>query len=287
MSNAPAVIDDKTVEEFLFSSNTKLNPQQKQMFIKMAVRSCLDPFKREIYAIPFGNNFNIVTGYQTYIARANATGLLNGWKAENAGDKAVCTIYRKDWDQPFTWEALRKEFDKGQGNWKTMPDFMLKKVCIAQAFRLAFPEHLGGLPYTQDEMEELAPSNSAAAAPGPGGRTMKNVTPMKPAAAAPVAPVDTAPPVVDAEVVPEAVPDPVTPADAPPADDMFPGPGIADVRAACNAAVAVIGMDKTLAAMQSVAGCAGVKGVKDIGPAHYAAVIETVGAAVDSAREVA
>jgi hypothetical protein len=38
-----------------------------------------------------------------------------------------------------------------------MPEFMIKKVCIGQGFRLAFPNELGGLPYLQEELEELTP----------------------------------------------------------------------------------------------------------------------------------
>ena len=36
--------------------------------------------------------------------------------------------------------------------WSEKPRTMLKKVCIAQAFRLCFPVELGGMPYTADEL---------------------------------------------------------------------------------------------------------------------------------------
>ena len=36
-----------------------------------------------------------------------------------------------------------------------MPEFMIKKVCIGQGFRLAFPNELGGLPYLQEEIEGI------------------------------------------------------------------------------------------------------------------------------------
>ena len=38
--------------------------------------------------------------------------------------------------------------------WEKMGRFMLRKVAIAQAFRLAFPDELGGMPYTADELPE-------------------------------------------------------------------------------------------------------------------------------------
>ena len=37
-----------------------------------------------------------------------------------------------------------------------MPNFMLKKVAIAQGFRLAFPDELGGLPYLAEELPATA-----------------------------------------------------------------------------------------------------------------------------------
>lgn len=164
-----AVIDSKTIENFLFTTETKLNDKQKAMFLQLALRNQLDPFKREIYAIPYGNDFNIVTGYQVYIQRAETTGQLNGWhceamkndKGELIGAKII--IYRKDFEHPFEWEASLKEFDKKTlppklpNSWNKMPEFMIKKVCIDQGFRLAFPNELGGLPYLPEELGELTP----------------------------------------------------------------------------------------------------------------------------------
>ena len=156
-------IDSKTIESFLFTSETKLNEKQKTMFLQLALRNQLDPFKREIYAIPYGNDFNIVTGYQVYIQRAETTNQLNGWHCEAMRNEkneligAKIVIYRKDFEHPFEWEVSLKEFDKGQFSWKKMPEFMIKKVCIGQGFRLAFPNELGGLPYLQEELEELTP----------------------------------------------------------------------------------------------------------------------------------
>ena len=159
-------------DDFLFSQGTRLDEQQKTMFYNLAVQFNLNPFKREIHAIPFGGGWNYVTGYQVYVARAEATGLLNGWHVEPISIKPIfrgtendlgeligarITIFRKDWQNPFIWEVALKEFDKGQqSSWKKMPEFMIKKVCIGQGFRLAFPNELGGLPYLQEEIEGIA-----------------------------------------------------------------------------------------------------------------------------------
>jgi len=160
-----AIIDSKTIKDFLFSSQTKLSESQQNMFMQLAIRNQLDPFKRDIYAIAYGNDFNIVTGYQVYIQRADSTGNLDGWECtalrgnKNELTGARITIYRKDFTHPFVWEVSLSEFDKGQSSWKKMPEFMIKKVCIGQGFRLAFPNELGGMPYLQEELEGLQPNN--------------------------------------------------------------------------------------------------------------------------------
>lgn len=127
------------------------------LFMNIARSYGLNPFKREIHFAKYGNSpGQIIVGYETYIKRAERTGLLDGWSVwfekDQVGEKAVIEIHRKDRNKPFKWEVYRQEFDKKQSTWKTMPYFMLKKVAISQGFRLAFPEDLGGMPYTPDEI---------------------------------------------------------------------------------------------------------------------------------------
>lgn len=150
-------ITEQVIKNYLFTSETRLSEKQQQMFMQMAIRHGLDPFKREIYAIAYGKEFQIVTGYQVYIERADASGKLNGWNCINTAKGAEITIFRKDWEQPFKWEASYDEFDKKHGSWLKMRQFMIKKVCIGQGFRLAFPTELGGLPYLQEELEGATP----------------------------------------------------------------------------------------------------------------------------------
>ena len=76
-------------DDFLFSQGKRLNEQQKTMFYNLAVQFNLNPFKREIHAIPSGEGWNYVTGYQVYVARAEATGLLNGWHVEPINVKPI------------------------------------------------------------------------------------------------------------------------------------------------------------------------------------------------------
>jgi len=132
----------------------------KELFMFMGISKSygLNPFKREIHFVKYGDNpASIIVGYEQYLKRADRTGKLDGWSCwiEDSGkptEKAVIEIRRKDQANPIKWEVFRKEFDKNQSTWKSMPTFMLKKVAIAQGFRLAFPDELGGMPYIPEEM---------------------------------------------------------------------------------------------------------------------------------------
>ena len=135
------------------------NATDKELFMFMGIAKSygLNPMKREIHFVKYGTSpASIIVGYETYLKRAERTGKLDGWKCsiekDDIGEKAVIEIKRKDQTMPIRWEVYRKEFDKGQSTWKTMPTFMLKKVAIAQGFRMAFPDDLGGMPYIPEEM---------------------------------------------------------------------------------------------------------------------------------------
>ncbi len=130
---------------------------EKEVYMALGIiRSLnLNPFKKEVHLIKYDKNspISIVVGYEVYIKRAERTKLLDGWEEGISDDKkeAWVKIYRKDWAKEFYWEVDLSQFGKNQATWKQIPDFMGKKVVIAQGFRLAFPDELGGLPYTQEE----------------------------------------------------------------------------------------------------------------------------------------
>jgi len=192
----PKEVNREQIIQYLdtFGLNNELNEQEKNQFIEIAEAYQLNPFKREIYAVPFGEGsyrrLSIITGYEVYLKRAERTGRLDGWRAwvEGATEedfKAIVEIYRKDWTHPFRHEVYWKEVvqKKHDGTptsfWKKMPRFQLRKVCISQAFRLAFPDELGGLPYDQSELPEemttlpaLHEDNDAPAAPIPEKRVV-------------------------------------------------------------------------------------------------------------------
>jgi len=134
------------------------NDKELFLFMNIARSYGLNPFKREVHFIKYGQNpASVVVGYEIYLKRAESSGQLDGWSVTildqgTPKERAQITIHRKDRKNPFIWEVSRKEFDKGQSTWKLMPEFMLKKVAIAQGFRLCFPEQLGGMPYIPEEI---------------------------------------------------------------------------------------------------------------------------------------
>jgi phage recombination protein Bet len=170
---APAIkeeIDEKTIIEYLdaFGLSKELSDQEKKQFIQIATSFQLNPFKREIYCVPYGSgqnrNLSILVGYEVYLKRAERTGLLDGWRAwiDGSGEdgKAVVEIWRKDWSKPFVHEVFWKEAAQRKRDgtltsfWKKQPKFQLKKVAISQAFRMAFPDELGGMAYDPAELPE-------------------------------------------------------------------------------------------------------------------------------------
>lgn len=170
-------VDMATISEYLDTTGltSRLNPNEKSMFVNMARLYGLNPFKREIYCTVYGDGqyrqCSIVTGYEVYLKRAERIGKLDGWEVTTdgkVGDKtlsATVTIHRKDWTHPFRHTVYFREVcqTKKDGSlnrfWEKQPYFMTKKVAMAQAFRLCFPDEFGGMPYTSDELgvEQEAP----------------------------------------------------------------------------------------------------------------------------------
>ena len=166
-------------QEYAHNNYPSLTKEQFNLFVATARECCLNPVKREVYAVVYNDyksgekKMNIITGYEVYLKRAERTGKLNGWECHTDGQgqqmKAVVTIDRKDWEHPFKHEVYMSEYNTGKSLWASKPITMLKKVAMAQAFRLAFPDELGGMPYTSDEL-------------GTDEQTERNVTPQKPQA---------------------------------------------------------------------------------------------------------
>lgn len=171
--------------DYLKTMNKGLNEQQKKQFLAVAGTFGLNPWKREVYAVTFKNkdgstDMSIVTGYETYIKRAELNPNYDGFEIEFKGSfkrgkvtksgktgswqvdalvpdgevSCICTVYRKDRAHPTREEVFFDEYNKGNDMWISKPRTMLKKVAIVSAFRKAFPFDFGGMPYTNDELPD-------------------------------------------------------------------------------------------------------------------------------------
>lgn len=150
-------VPDDVISSYLESFGNNLKPKHRNQFIQICKAFQLNPFIREIYGIPYGDNFNIIVGYEVYLKRAERSGFLAGWRVwtegEGSGLKGCVEISRKDWTSPFVHEVYFSEYNQNNSMWKSKPHTMIKKVAIAQGFRMAFPEELAGMPYTSDEIQ--------------------------------------------------------------------------------------------------------------------------------------
>lgn len=158
-------VDIEKITTYLETMNlaNKLTKSEVQQFIEISHAFGLNPFKREIYASKFGDKMSVIVGFETYIKRAERSGLLSGWDVKTDGGinyadipksniTATITIHRKDWNHPFIHSVHFSEYFQNTMIWKTKPITMIKKVAMAQGFRLCFSDELGGMPYTSDEM---------------------------------------------------------------------------------------------------------------------------------------
>ncbi len=143
-----------------------LSEGEKNTYLQICKAFNLNPFKREVHVSKYNGQMSIITGYETYIKRAERSGVLDGWEVTTSGEvkdnslKATITIWRKDRAKPFVWEAKYSEYvqktKEGVINkfWQKA-ETMTKKVAIAQGFRLCFNDELGGMPYTSEEMSDV------------------------------------------------------------------------------------------------------------------------------------
>ena len=143
-----------------------------QVFLELAKRYNLDPFKRQIFFLPdrrqnepgkimvshaglihIAHSSEQWAGMKTYIISKNGEEkLIVDDPKDIAG--AVCYVFRKDWKEPLIHAVAFREYFKQNnsrmGPWYTMPQTMIKKVAEAGALRRAFD--LGGL-YIEEEMD--------------------------------------------------------------------------------------------------------------------------------------
>ena len=173
-STGPQFVDVDKIKKYLETMGmaNNLTRSEVEQFVEIAQGFGLNPFKREIYANKYGDKFSVIVGFETYIKRAERSGLLAGWSVVTSGSVnyekpkqstlvATITIHRKDFQFPFIHEVYFAEYygTRRDGTltdfWKNKPMTMIKKVAMAQGFRLCFSDELGGMPYTAEELSAM------------------------------------------------------------------------------------------------------------------------------------
>lgn len=158
------------IKKFIFwNYSTEISEVQMAMAIKLCQEYNLSPLRREIHFLPFKNSkwqsdLQPVIAYTEYLKKAQMTGHLDWWKYdigvyewEKKDMWCKVTIYRKDWKYPLEHTVWFSEVVQKTSEWKpnknrtNKPKFMIMKVAVAQAMRLAFPEDLGAMPYEEAE----------------------------------------------------------------------------------------------------------------------------------------
>jgi phage recombination protein Bet len=122
----------------------KCDENEFQLLLYQAKMYHLDPLLRQIWAVKYdpGQPARIFVGRDGYLSIAHNSGQFDGMETsiEGSGEDMTATtkVYRKDMKYPIVVSVKMKEYDKKSGNWKSMPETMLKKTSQTQALRQGF-----------------------------------------------------------------------------------------------------------------------------------------------------
>ena len=156
-----------------------LSDDEFKIFVGLGKSLNANPFTREIWAVKYsGNAASIFCGrdfyrrkgqeqsdYDGHIVNAiyendqfsikdgQPEHIVNSFKNRGLLIGAFCSVYKKNKRVPYFVTVKLEEYNKGQSNWKTMPETMIKKVAESQALRGAYQGIFAG---TNDESEEAA-----------------------------------------------------------------------------------------------------------------------------------
>jgi phage recombination protein Bet len=175
----------------------KCTPQQFMLFLEIAKKTGLDPLRKQIYAVIYGDQMVVQTSIDGYLSMAARTGKYGGTcdsqlfvRLKDGSKMAVphseydpdehtiisgtIGVRRTDRTEPEYSTALFRSYvntdrsGKPNNFWATMPDVMTLKCALAKALRLAFPDDLSGV-YTHEEMGQAqnVPMDVTPATPTP------------------------------------------------------------------------------------------------------------------------
>lgn len=155
-------VTQQLLMDYLKQTNSNLLPNEMAQFFAISTAFNLNPYKREVYAIAYGQGngrkLSIIVGYEVYLRRAEEFPQYDGYETEFSGKGAdmccTCKVYRKDRSRPVGSTVFLREYSQGNQMWNTKPHVMLEKVAIATAMRRAFPSEFNGMPYIADELPD-------------------------------------------------------------------------------------------------------------------------------------
>lgn len=115
-----------------------------------------DFLKKDVYAIPYGQSYSLVTS----IDHSRKIAMRSGQTGKSApiftytpeGKVDSCTITIKSTVGEFTATVFFDEYTTGKNLWVTKPRTMLAKVAEMHALRMAFPEEMAKQ-YVEEEFE--------------------------------------------------------------------------------------------------------------------------------------
>ena len=178
-------LSPEVVQNYLVRGNSQLTPQEMKLGLELCKFQKLNPFTGEVYFIKFGNDFQLVVGYEAYKRRAEENPeylnrksgivvvrgneilqkegtclyptetLIGGW----------CRVYRirngekvEIYKEVSLVEYQKMKEGKPCSNWATKPCTMIEKVAVSQALRAAFPKDYEGL-YVPEEFHNSTEEN--------------------------------------------------------------------------------------------------------------------------------
>ncbi len=182
---------DKQVEILKTSICKDLSNDEFEVFLMACLKTQLDPFMRQIYAVKrkskkadgtWQESMTIQTGIDGYRLIAERTekyapGPEPTYVLDGNGNPLAATAYIKKMTKDGTWhtisasahieEYMQTFTDRNTGKkrptgmWGNMPKTMLSKCAEAQALRRAFPAEMSGV-YTKEEMQQADIENTTS-----------------------------------------------------------------------------------------------------------------------------
>ncbi|MCX6087736.1 MAG: phage recombination protein Bet [Caldiserica bacterium] len=153
------------------STDSSVTEKEVFTFLNMCKYLKLNPFLKEIYLIKYKDSpATFVISYQTLLKRAEENKNFNGYETEVKGEipnmSATATVYRKDRSYPVKItvnysEAVKTVLDRQTKElrptnmWKSMPEWMLRKVALARALKEAFPSAVGNAQVSVSEIVDI------------------------------------------------------------------------------------------------------------------------------------